>query len=774
MRKNILVKTIALSLMTVLALSSCTPKEEVPELKEPVGAAPTFRPVMRVDLGTPEIIIGDVVGTDYCHFYDKEVDIKDIKVKLGQYVEEGEIIAEADCEGIKDKLSGLYSRLNAVKLQNEFENSTYDRNLELFELKKSRAEYRDNMGLGCLPFETPEELDEKTELYKEDHEYQNKLYEFNKRTINEAIAEYNEILTDGVLKAKKAGYVTFVKDMSITSVASGNENIVTITDMEDTYITTDIGIRDYHFRKYPVKFILSNGEKIPITEYDYTDAEVAFSDIQNSFPAQRFKTIKEVDYKPGDRVVMEFYKDDKNDCLAVGSDSYRSDTQGFFVYVKGENGELVKKYFEAGITDEHYIEVISGLEEGEEVLFVQDKSFPDMTEEYETAYETYKDIDTTKGCKYVTSSSRSYDSDCNAEVEEVYVKDHDEVKAGDPLVKLSVDAQKGNLVEIQNKINTENRNYEDESKSMQDDYDDMYKTVYDSKASKESLSVRLNELSDLTSKDPDNVSLAEEKSETEKNINELSYTIRITEIEMEILSLNKELKRKIHEDTIKSLNSELESAKKENDGTGYKTIYAENDGTIVNMIVDKGDKIKAGSRLVITSEYFDDVVRFGVNNVFENVGYTYNITVTREENKGDNTLVTNDVYEGKVIKSNKMKFPTVFTENGKVYSISGQQTNDGFYVKIEDEDFFKMDSQFSTLSTTYESMRIDGMMIVDGSFVFEEITFDDKEYYYVWVKNQDSGEVYKKYVLTGKKPGLGDTNKVVVLAGLSEGDILVK
>ena len=102
------IKTLALSLGAVIFLASCTSNKEVPELLEPVGAEATFRPVETADMGLAKIIIGNVSGQEYCHFYEKMIVIKDINVAVGDYVNEGDILVEADLDSVKDQITDCF------------------------------------------------------------------------------------------------------------------------------------------------------------------------------------------------------------------------------------------------------------------------------------------------------------------------------------------------------------------------------------------------------------------------------------------------------------------------------------------------------------------------------------------------------------------------------------------------------------------------------------------------------------------------------------------
>ena len=131
-------KLFSLLLCSALVLCSCTVNEEIPELKEPVGAAPTFRPVERTDMGEAKIIVGNVMGTEYCHFYEKTITIKQTDVVLGQYVEKGEVLAEADTDSLKDDIAGLNADLKLLNEQHATDEKKYEKECARRELEKEQ------------------------------------------------------------------------------------------------------------------------------------------------------------------------------------------------------------------------------------------------------------------------------------------------------------------------------------------------------------------------------------------------------------------------------------------------------------------------------------------------------------------------------------------------------------------------------------------------------------------------------------------------------------
>ena len=756
------IKTLALALGAIIVLCSCTSNRDVPVLLDPVGAEPTFRPVEKADMGNAKIIIGTVMGMEYCHFYEKMIEIKDINVSVGDYVSEGDVLVEANLDSVRDQITDLTSSLSVLNAEHEADEKKYEIDLAKLELQKEQAEYNKNLGFASEDF--VKSYDKTIESFIENHTYSVEMYEFQKRKINESITDLNKIVTDGTVRAKKSGYVTYKKDLKTGNTAGAYENLVTVTDPDDLFIASQGDTRSYNYSKYPVKFAFIEGRKVPITEYVYTDSETVYAKAQNLFPIQRFKTEEEVDLKIGDFVLLEFYQNDKNDVLVVGKDSVNTDDTGSFVYVRSDDGTLEKRYFELGSIDEHNYEVLGGLEEGEMVLYTQEATLPKMEGQYEVKLKTYSLTETAKGIKYVEQSTHSYFSSDEGEVAEIFVTELQEVKKGDPLLKIMIDSEKGTLVGIENRIKSENRDYDNFKNDSDKEFEELNKTISDSTNQSKQSVARLEEikkaLADPDTSPDDVFELAKEKSKLEMETNDRAYTVKYAEMDLQLLAIEKDIRKKQHDNTIASLNRQLATAKKNNDGTGYKTIYAEYDGKITSISVSKLDKVTVGKKLVESSYYFDNVVKFGGTHDPEAFGYNYTIKIKDEE------------FNAEVIAGNNNSFAHVFTENGKVYCTAPAYDVNTFYARIDDEGFFNYDSQFMTIEVSYDKQRLDNMLAVPGDYIMQETSFDGKEYNYVWVLNGD--EVYKRYVQTGMDQRLGAFDKPVIINGLNVGDILVK
>ncbi|MBO4346071.1 MAG: efflux RND transporter periplasmic adaptor subunit [Lachnospiraceae bacterium] len=762
-KKRLLQPVILLS--ACLALVSCGPKEKVPELIEPEGTVETFRPIKRENIGTPKIIVGNVVGTDYCHFFKKNVAIKEIKVSIGDYVEEGDVLVVADIEEVKRQVASLQNELTELKRQHELDHSMQELNSKRSELELEAAEYEKNVGSLGLTFQSPDDLKTNIELENEGNVYNDKMYEFNVDKINESITELNKVINDGTLRAKSSGYVTFVKDLKSGVVADINENIVIVTDMEDLFISGNMVTKSYTYSKYPIKLAFINGEKVEITEYKYTEAEEAFYQALGSFPIQRFKPVDEnVKLNPGDYIVMEFYYEDKNDVLCIGKDAILSDEQGYFVYVKHEDGELEKRYCEIGNGDEQYREVISGLEEGELVLYTQEAILPKMEGETEVYLGNWSTINTGKGAKYVEKTTYSYSSEDKGEVDEIYVGPGQEIKKGDPLMRISIGSDKASLVQIENQISKEERRHENAVKDMNKREEDLNKEIAELAESKRQNQSALNEVNSALGtsglSDGDLNSLAMSKDGLEKALNVCSYRTQFDEIDLQLLALEKQSEEYAYTSTISALKSEYAYTKEQNNGTGYKTIYADFDGKVSVIRVEEREKINPGTKLLETASYFDDIAKFAINGgLTEPTGFEYTLTIKDEK------------FKAKVVSGNPSGAPYVFTEDGKVYSTMSKTEGMTFYANVEDA-FFDHGYDFAILETTMESVRFENMPMVSGDYVFKEKSYDDEIYHYVWLKDGDN--VFKQYVIPGSDLKIGDDARTIILSGLSVGDTVVK
>lgn len=187
-------------LTLAIVLSGCKTVEEPPELIDPVSMKQTFRPVEKKIIGSPKILVGHYVPQEYCHFFKKATPIKEITCDIGQYVNEGDVLVCADTEKLREEMEDIQASLDLCIAKHLVKQPIHSCTVKSLEAQSSTCE--------CL--EDAERLTAQIGVEKENYEYDEKLYEFMVEKYNEEIADLEELIRDGTLRAKKSGYVTFV------------------------------------------------------------------------------------------------------------------------------------------------------------------------------------------------------------------------------------------------------------------------------------------------------------------------------------------------------------------------------------------------------------------------------------------------------------------------------------------------------------------------------------------------------------------------------------
>lgn len=763
MIKNKKLRITALALASLLFACSCETYEEIPELKEPVTGIKTFRPVTKQDVGVPKTMNACVAPTEYCHFYKKPIKINSIEVELGQNVNEGDVLAVADIDSVVTQIADLNGQISLLDTQNAQNEIIHECKLRELELEKEWKTYLKNKGMADE--DAVKQVEKSIENENENRNYDIQMYEFMKKNYNDDISELNKIVEDGTLKAKKSGCVTYVKSLKNGHDAQGYENVVIVSDFDDLYIKGTMTTESNPYKRYDYKFIKYNGKLVEIEEYEYTETEKAFAKSQNKYPDLRYKPKEPIELRAGDMYKLVFYKEFAKDVLTIGKDSAYSDDDGPFVYVKTEDGSLEKRYYEPGIADGYYIEVKSGLTEGEKVLYEQSETAPSGKETWTVEADGLCIFKNTKGVKYAENKSETYVCEESGEVDTIYVKKYDEVKKGDPLIKIAIDSEKGDNVKIDNDIMHLKESYNSSCEDYKKKLEDIEKEISDNTTQANYLTECLDNLKTSIGSG----SLSEEemtkaltqKEEIEHQINALygqadafmGYGIKGLEEEKKILEANQVIAKKRYETNLSSLTNARNEQKKKNDGTGYRIITATEDGVVDSVKVSEGEALKEGVVLAVVSSTYEKLVIFPADG---SIPVGFNMTIGGEDRD----------YEATCVKGNWSSSPNVFTEKDKVYSTQSIEEKGGnFIVRIDDEEFFK--NMLDDYEASVEVSDFPDVIIIPNDYYHSEVSFEGKESTFVWV--QRDGEVVKEYVVL--EEGL---NVHLVVHGLTEGEVLVK
>lgn len=730
-------------LAMMLMLTACGEVRETPELVEPLSDNQSFRPVERRTIGTMKVEIGYVVPEEYSHFYKRATTIKDINCTLGQYVNEGDVLAVADIENLQDQLEEMQAAYNLLVAEHEVRLPEYELNIKILNSRRQASLY-------MYDEESAKDINTEIKKEEENHTYDEELYSYMVDYYQREIADLQKDIKDATLKAKKSGYVTYIKDTSKGSMVGINEAVVVIADDSNVHIEVDgVTTGNNPYKKYEVKYALINGEEVAVEEMEYTSQETVLSKVQESYPNIRYVPTKQTDLKTGDTVVMCFIVTEKRDVLSIGYDSSNADEGGSYVYVKGANDELEKRYVELGIGDDYYVEVISGLEEGEEVYYVQESIKPIYYEEYVVEKSDYVQTVEGKSIKKADIINTAYFTKCNGKVDKIVVNSGESFSKGDVLMVIDSGGGSAVIQEVENDIKHARMDYE---KSVKE-YD---KQISDLKTQNLRLLTSIEE-----GRFYDTLGEHEEDAiECQRDI--LLHQASIAEIQKEVLRLE-------YEDNVRKLQKRVEKLRKNNNGSGMINVIAEDDGVVSRVYVIEGNVVEVGgenSLLMSCTKASDDMASIAIGKDVTIPGISAKVTISVKDK---------DYKYSAQIASRNIPKSYAFTEDDKAYVSACLNTNSGtpaFVAHLDDAEFFDKEV-IKDCKAEIEQLNLPNMIVVPGSVVYyEDSKTKDAKKYFVW--KVENGQLVKQYVIKGTSYNIGNDMRTVILSGVSEGDILAK
>lgn len=748
------VRFLATLLIEILLFSGCSGKtvQDVAELIEPVAANAAYRPVELGTIGETKVLYGTVAPMEYCCFYDTTVNIERIAVDVGDYVEEGDVIAYADINVAKEELESL-------TLQLENLNQNYELNLKISQLKmaQSAAMYESeieslwntvsgNVLAGEETLETDvsgndllesdlSEIDvsayvkrieeiqaqKKTVLTtaQENLRYDEILHDYRINKSQEERKHKQEIIAEGTLRATHSGYVVYVKNLGVSTYASAYENIVVLADSEETYIElADKTIDKYGYKDYEVKYLQLAGETYDVTELSYgTEAEL-LAKASGRYPNVRLSCPEAPKLILGETYPI-FYREKKTEEVPIiGLDSLKGEEDAYFVYVKGEEGEREKRFVTIGESDKYYVQILSGLKEGELVYYESEARMPAEYTEYTVELSDYTIDNISRLYQLADEQVIWYDAECGGTITEFAVKKGDEVEPGKLLYVMRSDAGKAALAAALNDINRENTTYEETIKRL-----------------------------------------------------DKSFSSETDEIAGKILGFQKELEKINHVYRLRQLEKTYNDMAKNNDGNGKIYVYARQSGTVTQIEAGEEAEVIEGSHVLSIANEASNKLSVEMTKLAEERNYPDNIAEF-----GENITITvgDSVYEGVCTgwtayrKVNK--YYITVTEDGPQISFCTDSgyANPAFYVEMEDESFYQNMPKAGKVTFSYVSME--DVIAVPTALVKEETNAKNptRTDHFVWCIVGD--ELVKQYVLINET--YSDENMTLILSGVEAQDVL--
>ena len=736
-------------LFFVMLIGGCGSKktETIPDLEEPAASNASYQQVTYGNIGTTNVLLGTAVPKEYGQAYEANVTVTKILVEPGDTVEKGDVLAYADVdeasasrkakqqelshENTVYELNQKINQLQQDKLANQQkQQDTAENNIQ--DAAENNIQEEDDMQESATENNTQEteaeaeDITSQIAVLQENSRYDTKLHEYRVQKLNEEIAALDALIADGTLKANHSGEVVYTKSLTVNRKAGAGENVAIVADTEDLAIELkDVTVQNYKYKDVSEKYMLQSGERVPVTEREYSTDELVLAKINNNYPNVLIEKPEGVELKAGELYPIYFEEKKAEHVLLVGNDSLYQEDGETYVYVKAGDDTREKRKVTAGAADDHNTQITDGLAEGEAVYYETTERMPSDYTEYTVERSDFQVEN--HGLKYgrADKNARVYLTEKEGVLVEIAVEKDAEVKKGDLLYIINTGEGKAAITEAANAIETENTSYQ----KQQADYD-------------------------------------AQLAELENGLDSAS------DYDRQMITLQKEIAEADHNQTLQQLQAAYDTLSRGNDGTGKLSVYADADGQVSKITAWEGDTVEAGDEILKMKGEASDLLLVQMVSSKSVTVYTDDIAEAGEPvsiTSGDTTYTGTCV--GFAAGSNNLDEGCLYIdENGAHYTFqttSGYDTP-AFYVRMNDE---IVDDMGNGESVDFPYISMEDVIVLPAGMIYEEkdAMHPDKVSYFVWKIEGD--HLVKQYVL------LDDTltgNGKVVLFGIESGDVLAR
>lgn len=788
----------AMLLAGVMLLTGCGSRtgEKAPELVEAMVTNDAYRPVERGnigDVGNLEVLKGVVVPQEDCYFFNASATIDDVKVSVGQYVEAGTVLATIRLDELQEAIANITDTIKQEKKNHEQQEKIFDYTIDKYEYqRKAMEETGDTDGVAALK--------KQRAIEEENHMFDGLMYERQIKQYETELAEKRKLLAEGKLVARHAGYVTYVKNLAKNAEAGASENIVIVADYSKKYVEVqgeggNLDMNDTVHRKAQFVYTTVGGRKYALSQYEYSKDILAMMEANNNYANIRYEIPSGIDVEVGDFLPVCYAKKSVLDVLIIGKDSLYTEGNDNFVYVKTKDNNKERRDITIGESDEHYIEVMSGLSEGEEVYYSSLALVPGNYKPVTVRLSDYHKSARTNKCQLKDKTEFNLYARENMRVSEVLVAEGDTVKRGDIVLKVKADGGKAELIAAKNAIDAEVKAYNQLCK----DYKKQIKELDDQIEAAARRQLELENLTDLMTEPAEDteeekvedageepaeepsqdMDMPESDGEEEPNTGvsvsaDMLYQTEQLTCDKQIAILNHKIAVNQHEYTMKQLKETYHTMQQENSGNGYRNIYADRDGVVTKVNVTADKKVEEGTIIYTIEQDSEKKMLVTMAPMPGEKASDVQGRAGAELNQKVEFKYEEQVYEGVCVARQANARKVYYTEiDGTVYSSKNSddasdnwQSNEAFYVCMQDASFYE-DVKAEVIS--FDELVFKDAIVLPASMVYTETDkISGSENYYVWRIMGD--ELVKQYVTISQI--VKDAANVVVLAGVSEGDVL--
>lgn len=354
--------------MVLTACGNDTGTMSVPELLEPVMSAGDTVKVEVGDIDNTEILTAEIIPHTEKLSFDREGTVDTVFVNVGDRVKKGDKLAVLEGGIDNTELRDINNEIDAGKKNGELDNLELEYDIKILKLEGELLEDKVKKSSGKEKREAQKELDiNKADIKIAEQNLMNRkemqqieLAELQrKKELIEAEVEQYYIYStiDGVVSyimldrgamASKGFFAIAVSDYGNLYVRSAFVNNREFMSAQRCYITHNDNEYDVVMRPYDtaeVKKLLESGVSV-YSYFDYKDPDVPL--------------------EMGTYVDLRIESGSSKNVMMLPINAVYTDSEKSYVY-KNVDGRKVMTEIKKGIVNSAYVEIVSGLEEGDEV-----------------------------------------------------------------------------------------------------------------------------------------------------------------------------------------------------------------------------------------------------------------------------------------------------------------------------------------------------------------------------------------------------------------------
>ena len=360
-------KIIALIFASVLLLlSACSqPQEDIPDLLEPANATRTSYIVKKMNISNVRHYDAVVVPDLKSVKSETDATILESYVYIGDYVEKGAPLLKYDMSLVLEQMNSISSQITNANVSAKYQYEILEKEIEIAKLELKKIEAQE--GASKMNILAAKQKVEELELSLKQKKETNNLQVSN---LQQQYYELSVKASNDTVVAPCSGNVVYSQNLVYEDRVSKGSTLFYIAD------ESELKIRGSYIASSYAKFITSMEAYIGSKVYNITLNELSAEEVASKVVAGEtmysYFTIENPEnIKSGDYAGVVIHMQGGDDCLAVPLEAIFKDESGTLVYILDKDNNLIRQSITTGRETDLYVEVVSGLKEGDRV-YVKD------------------------------------------------------------------------------------------------------------------------------------------------------------------------------------------------------------------------------------------------------------------------------------------------------------------------------------------------------------------------------------------------------------------